>query len=127
MPITKSEINAFYADYAVALASRDAKAIAGFWGVPALVLGDEGVIAVGKAAETEAFFASSMEQYKNVVSASARIAHTAHLADSVVGCEIVWEHRDAAGTPIGGEAGHYMLKRGESGLRIHVYTPKPLA
>jgi hypothetical protein len=80
-----------------------------------------------KTAETEAFFASSMAQYENVVSAHALIQHTAHPADSVAACEIVWEHRDAAGKPIGGEAGHYMLKRRDTGLKIHVYTPKPTA
>ncbi|MEO6396194.1 MAG: hypothetical protein ABIO40_09835 [Devosia sp.] len=125
MPVSKSEISAFYTDYATALASRDAKGIARYWGVPALVLSDEGAIAVTKSAETEAFFAASMEQYKNVVAAKARIENTVHLADSVAACEIAWEHRDATGTPIGGEAGYYLLKRSESGLKIHVYTPRP--
>jgi ketosteroid isomerase-like protein len=125
MPVSRSDVEAFFAAYAAALGARDAKAIAGHWGVPALVLSDQGALAVSAAAETEAFFAASMDQYRDAASAHPTLKHLGHLGEAVVACEIVWEHRDKFGEPIGGEQGHYMLRRGEDGLRIHVYSPNP--
>ena len=48
MTVSSFDIDVFFAGYAEALASRDAKRVTPFWGVPALVLSDQGVIAVAK-------------------------------------------------------------------------------
>jgi ketosteroid isomerase-like protein len=124
MPVSRNDAETFFASYAKALASRDAIAIARFWGVPAFVLSDEGAIAVGKPEETEQFFASSMVQYEGIAEVRATIREMHALSDVVIACEIDWAHLDASGKAVGGEHGHYMLRRGDGGLRIHVYTPK---
>jgi hypothetical protein len=41
----------------------------------------------------------------------------------VISCHVVWDHRDTGGMSVGGEAGHYLLKREGQALHIHVYTP----
>jgi ketosteroid isomerase-like protein len=125
MPIARQRIEIFFSEYAEALASRDAKAIARHWGVPGLVLSDFGAQPIASVGEIEGFFASSMEQYEGIAGAEAEIEHVADLADTVAACEITWRHKDENGSTIGGEAGHYMLKDDGEALRIHVYTPKP--
>jgi len=125
MTVARSTIEAFFTDYAKALGDRDIGKIAAHWGVPALVLSDEGAVAVGKFEEVEAFFASSMAQYEGVAAARAKIASSETLSDTVVACQIEWSHEDAAGVVVGGEAGHYTLRSDGRSLRIHAYTPRP--
>lgn len=124
MSITRKEIADFFSDYAAALSARDLKNIVRCWGVPALVLSDHGVIAVSELEEVEAFFASSMRQYDKVASAHPTFQSVIPLSDTVVGCQIAWEHRDQNGNSVGGEAGYYMLKRDDEALHIHVYVPR---
>ena len=123
MSISRKEIEAFFADYAVALAGREPKSIAEYWAAPGLVLSNEGAIPYAKKKEVEDFFGGAMGQYQKVSSTSATIRTALPLAANIVGCEIIWEHRDKTGKPIGGEEGFYVLKRGEGRLRIHFYTP----
>ena len=124
MPIDKTDVERFFNDYAEALSSHDANHIARHWGVPALVLGDQGAIAVNKPEEVVAFFAASMEQYADVAKARAGIRSAIALSASSIACEIEWEHLDQGGEVVGSEAGHYILSRDEDAVKIHVYTPK---
>jgi hypothetical protein len=105
------------------LSARDITAIVQCWGVPGLVLHDEGAIAVAKIEDVDAFFTSSMQQYEQVASAHPTIHSTMLLSDNVVGCQVVWDHLATAGTSIGHEVGSYILKRAGTALHIHVYTP----
>jgi hypothetical protein len=123
MSITKNEIEDFFFDYAKALSARDITAIVQCWGVPTLVLSDEGTIAATKIEEVNAFFASSIRQYENVASAHATIKSVMPLSENIVSCQVIWDHHDTSGNSVGGEAGHYMLKRDGNALHIHVYTP----
>lgn len=75
------------------------------------------------ASQIEQFFGSSMEQYEGLDQAVASIASTQRLSDSVIACEIDWEHRKK-GKAVGEEHGHYVLKRDGNRLKIHVYTPR---
>lgn len=125
MAVARSDIKDFFSEYAKALGARDIKKIAAHWGVPALVLSDDGAVAVGELGEVEAFFASSMEQYEGIATARAKIASADALSDTVVGCEIEWRHEDADGKEIGAEVGHYTLRQDGRSLKIHAYTPRP--
>lgn len=108
-----------------ALSARDINRITSHWGVPALVLSDEGAIAVAKVKEVEVFFASSMNQYEKVASAHPTIRSALPLSENVIAWEVVWDHHDEVGKSVGGEAGYYVLRHNGKGLQIHVYTPKP--
>ncbi len=124
MTVSRNEIEAFFASYGEALGSRDVKAIGEHWGVPGLVLSDDGAIPIAKAREIEDFFGGAMGQYQKVSSANATIRSVIALSRDLAGCEIAWEHRDKIGKPIGGEEGFYVLRREAGRLRIHFYTPK---
>lgn len=123
MSLTQQAIKDFFANYAKALSSRDTKAIIQYWGVPTLVLSDQGVIAAAQIEEVDAFFASSMQQYEKVVSAHPHIKAAVVLTETVASCQVVWDHHDAAGQSISDEEGHYLLKHDGKALHIHVYTP----
>ena len=124
MTVSRSEIEAFFTSYGEALGGGDVKAIGEHWGVPGLVLSDDGAIAVARAKEVEELFGGAMGQYQKVSSAVASIRSVITLSRDVAGCEIAWEHRDKIGKPIGGEEGFYVLRREAYRLRIHFYTPK---
>jgi hypothetical protein len=123
MSITMKELEDFFSAYAKALSARDSQAIVQCWGVPTLILSDEGVIAAVKLEEVDAFFSSSMKQYEKVASAHPTIKSAMLLSDNVASCQVVWDHHDKSGKSVGGEIGHYMLKRDGTALHIHVYTP----
>ena len=123
MSISMNQIEVFFSDYARALGARDIAAIVACWGVPTLVLSDAAAIAATKIEEVGAFFSSSMQQYEKVASAHPIIHSVLVLSDNVVSCQVIWEHRDEAGNVVGGEAGHYMLRRDGTALHIHGYTP----
>lgn len=127
MPVSALEIDEFFAGYAIALASRDAKRVTSFWGVPSVVLSDQGVIPVAEVKEIEGFFATASQnaEYEGVATTKATVKSALSLADGIVGCEVVWEHLDSRGGRMGGEAGYYVLRRDGDGLKIHVYVPKP--
>lgn len=123
MSIARKEIEDFFSAYAKALSTRDIQGIVKCWGIPTLVLSDEGVIAVSKFEEVEAFFASSIRQYETVTSAHSTLKFMLPMSDNVVGCQIVWDHLDDNGKSVGGEVAYYLLKRDDKALHIHVYTP----
>jgi len=124
MSLSQDDADSFFADYAAALVGRDPGRIAAFWGVPGLVLSDEGAIPIASRAEVEGFFGASMGQYEGIASAFARILDVHVLSAGVLFCSIEWTHLDADGEAVGGETGHYVLRGEGEGLRIHVYTPR---
>src|SRR5690606_23662464 len=124
MSLSEDDAEAFFADYATALVSRDPKRIAAFWGVPGLVLSDEGAIPIASSAEVEGFFGASMGQYPGIANVFARTRDVHVLSAGVLFCTVEWTHLDADGRAVGGETGHYVLRRGGEGVRIHVYTPR---
>ncbi len=66
MTDTHHNADAFFERYAAALLARDAKAIAGMYAVPSLILFPGSSIAVSDAKQTEDFFAASWRQYEGV-------------------------------------------------------------
>ena len=126
MSIPMRQIEDFISEYARALGARDIPAVVAHWGAPTLVLSDAGAIVATRIEEVESFFASSMEQYEKVATAHATLQSVLALSDTVVSCQVAWEHRDEAGNVVGGEHGHYLLKHDGTALHIHSYTPRSL-
>jgi hypothetical protein len=123
MSISRNELEAFFSSYAKALSSRDVEAIVGCWGVPTLVLSDQGAIPASQIQEVHTFFSSSLGQYEGVTTAKPTITAFEPLSEKVIACQITWDHLDQAGTSVGGELAYYILKHDGERLRIHVYTP----
>lgn len=110
-------VDRFFDRYAVALLARDAKAIAGMYAVPSLILFPGQSIAVTDSGQTEAFFASSWGQYEGVDSVEKRIDIMAE-APGFVWADVTWTY--------GGEPRErfcYQLAERAGGYQIAVLTP----
>ena len=66
MTETQQKVDGFFERYAAALLARDAKAIAGLYAVPSLILFPGTSIPVSDSRQTEEFFASAFGQYAGV-------------------------------------------------------------
>jgi ketosteroid isomerase-like protein len=114
------KVDQFFEKYAAALLARDATAIAGMYAVPSLILFPGNSIPVTNARETEAFFASSWDQYEGVDAVEKRIAVMGEASHSVW-ADVTWS--------FGGKAQErfcYQLIEGADGYQIAVLTPMPL-
>ncbi len=107
----------FFERYATALLARNAKAIAGMYAVPALILFPGKSIAVGDARQTEDFFAASWSQYEGVDAIDRQIVVMAEAPGSLW-ADVTWSY--------GGEPRErfcYQLVEGTDGYQIAVLTP----
>ena len=105
------DLRAFFEDYGRALSRCDLAAIASAWEVPALVLSDQGSVAVESTEQIEAFFAAASQQYRDqgIVSTSPEIARVEWLSDLVAEVRVRWL-RWAAEERRGAEVSQYTLR-----------------
>jgi ketosteroid isomerase-like protein len=115
------EVHAYLEAYARALVAGDARAIAGMWDTPALVVDDMGVRAVGSRDEVEAFFASAREQYaaRGIVDTRADVTSLDWATDRIVIVTVRWPYLDDQRREMGAEVETYTLRRNDAGdLRL---------
>ncbi len=117
MADTESRTAEFFGRYAAALLARDARAIAGMYAVPSLILFPGRSIPVTDARETEEFFAASWDQYEGVQDAEPVIAVLAEAPGSVW-ADVTWSY---GGAPR--ERFCYQLIEGVGGYQVAVLTP----
>lgn len=118
-----SLVEDFLERYARALSSGDLDGVVACWEVPALVLSDEGAIAVGEGEEVRRFFASAVEWYRTEGLASTRptAVEVTELSPRVAGVDVEWSALDADGVERLREGSHYLLRLDDSGRpRIRV-------
>lgn len=118
-----SEVQAFLARIARALTAGDGRTVAGMWAVPALVLGDEDVRAVGTLPEVEQFFGGAKEQYnaRGILDTRADILELKWLTPRMALVEVRWPYLDRQGDEVGEEISTYVLRRDETGaLKVQV-------
>ncbi|MEV4169598.1 hypothetical protein [Nonomuraea sp. NPDC049709] len=111
------KVNGFFRRYAAALLARDAKAIAGMYAVPSLILFPGASIAVSDAGQTESFFAASWDQYDGIDELDQQVVIMAEAPGSVW-ADVTWSY---SGRPR--ERFCYQLVEGGDGYRIAVLTP----
>ncbi len=111
------QVETFFDSYAEALLARDAKAIAGMYAVPALILFPGHPIPVSDARQTEEFFASSWGQYEGIHELAKELSLMGEAPGSVW-ADVVWSYG-------GGPREHfcYQLIDGAAGYQIAVLTP----
>jgi ketosteroid isomerase-like protein len=117
MADTSDIVNEFFERYASSLLARDAKAIAGMYAVPALILFPGQSIPVGDAGQTAEFFASTWDQYAGVDAVDHRVEVMAETPHSIW-ADVTWSY--------GGEPRErfcYQLVSGADGWQIAVLTP----
>ncbi len=101
----------------LALSTGDLKAVANCWAVPALVLSDEGAIAVAELHEIEAFFARAAEWYRSqgLVATRPEVERVDQLSDKLSAVDVRWPTFDSAGAERASERSHYVLQLGDDG------------
>jgi hypothetical protein len=115
--MTETRVNEFFERYATALLARDARRVAGMYSVPSLIVFPGNIIPVSDSMQTEAFFASSWDQYEGVDSVDKKIRVMAE-GPGTVWADVTWTYR---GGPQ--ERFCYQLVEGEGGYQIAVLTP----
>src|SRR5690606_12754860 len=107
----------FFDRYEAALLARDAKAIAGMYAVPSLILFPGNRVLVTDARQTEEFFASSWGQYKGVDEVAKHIVIMAD-APASIWTDVTWSYHGKTQ-----ERFCYQLVEGAGGYQIAVLTP----
>ena len=116
MNATKDKVDGFFERYASALLARDAKAIAGMYAVPSLILFPGTSIPVSDSRQTEEFFASAFGQYAGVDDVGRQIVIMGEALGSVW-ADVTWTY---GGRPP--ERFCYQLVDSADGYRIAVLT-----
>ncbi len=113
-------IPAFLTRYGAALGAGDLATIRDCWAIPALVLSDQGVLAVSAAEEVERFFAGAVEWYRaqGLVATRAEDAQVEMLGARMASVNVRWDALDAAGAVRSSEHSRYILTLGEDDLRV---------
>jgi ketosteroid isomerase-like protein len=115
-----SEVQELLNDFADALTSGDAKAIAQMWEIPGLVLGEEAV-AVDSIEQVEEFFSGAKEQYneRGITDTRAEIQNLEWATDQIALVTVRWPYLDDEGEESGSESSTYILCRdADSDLKI---------
>ena len=112
-----SEVHSFLDRFSRAFTKGDGKTIAQMWEVPALVVSDAGIHAVGSAGEVEQFFSGGTEQYKSrgISDTRADVVRLDWATDRLAIVHVRWPYLDARGDEVGEESSTYTLRRGDDG------------
>jgi hypothetical protein len=127
---TRERAQEFLGRYAEALNAPDAEALAACWQVPALALSDESAHAFESPDEVRAFLASSNDRRLEQGTAATvpTSINVAELSPRILRVDVVWSHRDAAGTERSRRYTYYLLHLdadGRPGIRVAVDAPAP--
>jgi hypothetical protein len=109
-------VNAFFDRYARALLDHDAKALAGLYAVPSMIIFPGRSIPVSEARQTEEFFASAWGQYEGITQLEKQLAILGEAPGSVW-VDVTWSY--------GGRSRErfcYQLVNGPAGYQIAVLT-----
>ena len=109
--------------FARALTAGDGRTVAGLWETPALVVGDQQVIAVGSRGEVEQFFGGAKEQYnqQGIVDTRPEIMRLEWATERIAVVKVRWPYLDASGRERGEERSTYTLRRDDAGeLKVRV-------
>jgi hypothetical protein len=118
-----AEIRNMLERYGADLSNGSLQVITNCWVVPALVLSDDGTLAVAHSSEVEAFFAQGIEYYRSqgIMSTRPELERVEMLTDTLASVDVRWPGYDASGTEISSERSHYIIHLGQDGqLRIRV-------
>jgi glutathione S-transferase len=118
-----SKISRLLERYGAALSSGDTPTIADCWAVPALVLADQGAIAVTDPAQVEAFFGQAVEAYhaQGLMTTRPELERVEMLTERMAAVDVRWPSFDASGAEQASERSHYIVYLGDDGeMRLRV-------
>jgi hypothetical protein len=113
----EAEIKAFLERYGQAISTGDLSTLVKCWTVPALVLSDQGTIAVSDLSDVERFFSQAVEAYhaQGLMSTRPDVQRIEPLSETLTAVDVRWPSFDAAGAEQASERSHYILSRGDDG------------
>jgi hypothetical protein len=117
----RAEAQDLFNQLAQALTRGDGARVAMLWETPAIVIADEGVIAVATAAQVAEYVGGAKDQYnaRGIVDTRADIRDLERIGERIVIASVRWPYLDAAGKTVGAESSDYTLRRDDTGaLRI---------
>ena len=116
-PGAEEVIQRFFDRFARAVTSGDGRSVARMWAVPALVVGDTMVQAVGSLDQVEEFFGGAKEQYnaQGITDTRAELQRVEWLTRRLAVVDVRWPYLDAQGVERGEETSTYVLRRDDSG------------
>jgi hypothetical protein len=116
-PGAEEVIQRFFDRFARAVTTGDGRSIARMWAVPALVVGDSMVQAVGSLDQVEEFFGGAKEQYnaQGIADTRAELQRVEWLTRRLAVVDVRWPYLDAQGVERGEETSTYVLRRDDSG------------
>ncbi len=110
-----------------ALSTNNLRDLTDCWEFPALILSDDGAIALTEANTLESLFARAAQGYQSqgLVATRPELERVEPLSEKLTAIEVRWPTFDAAGTEKASERSHYILRLGEDGQqRIRVALTK---
>lgn len=115
--MTRQDIEELLVELGEALSSGDAESAARCWSVPALILSEEGAIAVSDLHEVQSFFANSTEWYRSrgLVSTRPEIETLQALTPALSAIDVRWPAFDASGEEMSSEQSHYIVQADSEG------------
>lgn len=113
----RREIQAYLDAFAKELTAGNARALADLWETPALVLGDDMVLAVNDHQEVEDFFGGAKAQYneRGITDTKAQIEKLDMLTPRMAIVRVRWPYLDANGKEVGAESSTYTLRKDDGG------------
>jgi len=112
-----NKILRFLEAYGAAISAGDITVVSNSWTVPALVLSDQGALAVSDASEIQAFFAQGIEYYRTqgLISTKPELERVEMLSETLVSVDVRWPAYDSFGIEKSSERSHYILQLGGDG------------
>ena len=126
----RSEVQRLFDDLGRALTSGDGEAVAAIYDVPALIISDEGVIAVNTTPQIAKFFsdAHARSNANGVVETRADLQDLERIGERMVIATVRWPHLDADHREVASESSDYTLRRDDEGrLRIRSVLMRGMA
>jgi len=110
-------IRKFLEGYGAALSDGDLPVVSRCWTVPALVLSDQGAIAVTNPSEIETFFAQGIEYYRSqgLMSTRPELERVEMLSETLISVDVRWPAYDSSSREQASERSHYILQLGQDG------------
>jgi hypothetical protein len=110
-------ISQLFERFGQALSASDLHQASTCWGVPALVLSDDGATAVSDRSEIEAFFSQAADWYhlQGLVSTRPEIERVDMLSGQLAAVDVRWPSFDASGQEKSSERSHYIVQLAEDG------------
>jgi hypothetical protein len=110
--VIDDRIGELFDRYGRALSRGDLEGIASCWDVPALMVADDEVVALGDTSQVEAFFAGVLQWYKSnrLMATKSEVLEVVSLSAQIALIYVRWPAFDDSGLEIFSETSYYIVR-----------------